>query len=190
MNTDPLFSSESEHWCTPPDILDLVAEAQDGIDLDPCGNAHSAVPAETVYTVKENGLIRIWRGRLFANPPYGRKCELFTAKMRLDAPTPVLTCGTFLTAARPDTSWFQRDIAPTADALCWWDGRITFLVWDPERACLTPATDKKGDPMPAPFPSLFTYWGPDPVRWGRVFQRHGAVTICRGKRAGMYPKRG
>lgn len=190
MRSEVLHSSANEHWCTPPDLLDLVVEAQGGIDLDPCGNEHSAVPAATTYTVRDNGLIRPWRGRVFGNPPYGSKCELFTTKMRLDAKTPALLCSTFLTAARPDTDWFQRDIAPSADAICWWNGRITFLVWDEDRQCLTPAVDKQGNPMPAPFPSLWTYWGPDPVRWARVFRRHGAVTICRGKKAGMYPQRG
>lgn len=184
---DVHFSSASEHWCTPPDILELVEEAQGGIDLDPCGNAHSIVPAGTVYTEKDDGLIQRWAGKLYANPPYGSKCGLFTRKMLLFASD--MTCGTFLTAARPDTDWFHRDIATSADALCWWRGRITFLVWDANRKCLTPATDKAGKPMPAPFPSLFSYWGPDPLRWGRAFQRYGTVTICRGKRAGLYPAR-
>jgi hypothetical protein len=50
-----------------------------------------------------------------------------------------------LLTSRTDTLWFQRD-APSADALLFWGGRLTFL----------------GAPDPAPFPSVLLYWGP---RW-------------------------
>lgn len=60
---------ESDEWYTPPHVLEALGLK---FDLDPCspGKGHW-VPARKVYTKRDNGLKRQWRGLVFMNPPFG-----------------------------------------------------------------------------------------------------------------------
>jgi hypothetical protein len=60
---------ESDEWYTPPEIFEALRLQ---FDLDPCspGKSHW-VPAKNVFTKKDNGLTREWRGLVFMNPPFG-----------------------------------------------------------------------------------------------------------------------
>lgn len=183
-----LLSSADEHWLTPPAFLDLVVLVLGGIDLDPATNRASLVPAnDHCYTGERDGLAIPWIGRLFCNPPYGDRIPLWTAAMRQRAGDLRSCTSIMLIPARVDTEWCQRDVFASADAWVFWSGRITFWQVRPD-GNVGPCLDKKGNPMPAPFPSLVPYWGPDPVAFGRVFGRFGPVTIPRGPRAGVYCK--
>src|SRR5262245_41314315 len=67
-------SSESAEWYTPPNIIELVHVALDGIDLDPasCEMANEIVGARKFVTKADDGLRCHWTARsLFCNPPYG-----------------------------------------------------------------------------------------------------------------------
>lgn len=67
-----LYSSESEEWYTPPDVLGRVRLLGE-IDLDPCSNGGSPiVPARRHFTKEDDGLVREWAGFVYMNPPYGR----------------------------------------------------------------------------------------------------------------------
>ncbi len=181
-----LLSSESEHWLTPPAFLRLVLAVLGSITMDPATNRASLVEADThAYVGEEDGLALPWIGQLFCNPPYGDKIALWTKAMRLRAGD-LRSCQLIgLLPARVDTSWCQADVFASADAWVFWSGRITF--WQVRAdGSVGPCLDKKGNPMPAPFPSLVPYWGPDPIGFGRVFGRYGPVTIPRGDRAGVH----
>ncbi len=73
------FSSDSEEWLTPKEILDSVEAVLGTIDLDPCAERRDAaganVPARARYTKQDNGLADVsdWYGRLFLNPPLRRE---------------------------------------------------------------------------------------------------------------------
>lgn len=78
------FTSSSRHdsWCTPRWFIDrLLRFWPEGIDVDPCTNGCSLVPAAVRYdgsAIDLDGLLQSWRGntpgkrdaRAFANPPY------------------------------------------------------------------------------------------------------------------------
>lgn len=78
------FKSSSRHdsWCTPQWLIDLILRFwPDGIDVDPCSNDCSLVPARVRYdcsSPERDGLTQSWRGdvgperdaRVYANPPY------------------------------------------------------------------------------------------------------------------------
>ena len=206
-NLATLLSSENEHWLTQPDFLRLVVAVLGSIDIDPCTNRASIVPANHhCYAGEQDGLTIPWVGRLFCNPPYGNKIPLWTTAMRLRAGIGGLrSCELIgLIPARVDTEWCQRDVFAAADAWVFWSGRLTF--WQPGDPSafdksgkrlrpsvraddeVGPCLDRHGNPMPAPFPSLVPYYGPDPVGFGRVFGRYGPVTIPRGPRAGVYTR--
>lgn len=67
------FSSESEEWYTPPDVLEPVIALLGAIDVDPCSNSHEVpnVPAAMIYTEDDDGLSQDWNGRVFMNRRMG-----------------------------------------------------------------------------------------------------------------------
>lgn len=208
-----LLSSDLEHWLTPPSFLDLVVAALGGIDLDPCSNRAAVVPANSsCYVGEADGLLSPWFGRIFVNPPYGDKIPLWCKRMHMVARqlrTSLAMIG--LLPARVDTAWCQRYILESCDAWVMWSGRITFWrAWTDEeihalrRAIfrlppvfrqssssiwIGPTLDLKGNPQPAPFPSLIPYWGPDVLQFGRTFRPYGTLVITRGEKAGVYARK-
>lgn len=59
----------TDEWYTPPDLLEALDTR---FDLDPCspGEGHW-VPADKIYTKKDDGLLQPWEGFVFMNPPFG-----------------------------------------------------------------------------------------------------------------------
>jgi phage N-6-adenine-methyltransferase len=72
---ESITSSQSVEWFTPPEIIESVREFFGEIDLDPasCEKANEIVQARRIYTVADDGLNKPWEGRVFCNPPYGKK---------------------------------------------------------------------------------------------------------------------
>ena len=85
---DVIFSSNSEEWYTPKYILQRVLDVLGEIDLDPCAEKHTEegpnVPAKKHITKAEDGLKAEWRGKVFANPPYGKDMRAWAAKFRAE----------------------------------------------------------------------------------------------------------
>ena len=66
-------------WLTPPDLVKKLGE----FDLDPCSPINPPfVHAKNNFTVKENGLNKIWFGRVYMNPPYGKGMEMWIEKLK------------------------------------------------------------------------------------------------------------
>jgi hypothetical protein len=68
-------SSDSNEWYTLPYWVEPARELMDGIDLDPASSAEpqSWIQARTFYTQLDDGLQQPWFGRLWLNPPYGKR---------------------------------------------------------------------------------------------------------------------
>ena len=61
---------------TPQEVIDRTKELFDGtIDLDPASDeeANIRIKAQTIYTVEDNGLNCAWPGKVFLNPPGGKR---------------------------------------------------------------------------------------------------------------------
>jgi len=55
-------------WLTPPYILNSLGP----FDLDPCAPIDPPWKmAENYYTIKDDGLVQSWKGKVWCNPPYG-----------------------------------------------------------------------------------------------------------------------
>lgn len=69
----PQHLSTSNERYTPPYIIERARAALGGIDLDPasCGAANSIVRAKRYYTREEDGINKLWVGKVWLNPPYG-----------------------------------------------------------------------------------------------------------------------
>lgn len=168
-----LFTSNKSDWNTPPEVLDVVRKLGP-ISLDPCGNATSVgiVKAKTTYRLPEqDGLVLPWaccRPLVFVNPPYTRAgMPRWAAKIaREGAEAQHLVA---LVAARTETHWF-RYFWNSANAICFWYGRIKFLGTD-------------GQPVHgATFPSALPYYGDEPYGFEKIFEPHGKVVVLRHRR--------
>jgi hypothetical protein len=152
-------SLSDEHY-TPRQYLDAARQVLGGIDLDPasCAEANEVVGATTFFSADDSGLARPWAGRVWLNPPYGRRVGDFVAKF-VDEYSSSRISGIILVNAHcTDTDWFQ----PLWDGvLCFTNHRINFYG-DDERSGSTHG-------------SAFAYFGPDGMRFARTFRQFGAV---------------
>jgi DNA N-6-adenine-methyltransferase (Dam) len=75
--------SESVEWYTPEKYIASARVVLGDIDLDPasCESANKVVRAGTYFTIDQDGLKADWFGRVWLNPPYGKACSAFAAKL-------------------------------------------------------------------------------------------------------------
>jgi hypothetical protein len=157
-----LFTSRKEEYCTPPAILDLVAEVLEKIDVDPCGHTNSFVPATTIF-LKSDGSNSLdqetdWLGSVFLNPPYGKDISLWLQKLSIQYKSGITTSAIALIPARTDTAWWKI-LSNHPFCLIW--GRVKFLGL--------------GAPSCAPFLSAVFYLGSNKDRFIDVFSRIGDI---------------
>lgn len=153
-------SSVRQTFNTPEDVLRVIRRF-DAIGLDPCSNAASIVGAATEWRLERDGdsLTKDWTGRglVFCNPPYSRWLKKWMAKCSMSGAEVIS-----LTPARTDTTAWHS-FASTAEAICFWRGRMTFLH---ATSC-------------APFPSALCYWpgasGSRVDRFEEIFREVGIV---------------
>jgi len=150
------FSSASEHWLTPLNLLESAAFVFGGeIDLDPCADLEKMdnVPARIRWTVLDDCLTKNWAGyNAWMNPPYGRTIKKFVSKAAHESYLEANGNTIALLPSRTDTSWFQ----PLFDfPICFVRGRLKF------KNVHLPSYNPSGDfkMSPAPFPSAIIYIG-------------------------------
>lgn len=157
-----ITSSESVEWYTPPQYVEAAREVMGGIDLDPatCDVANEKVKAETYYTQADDGLAKEWAGRVWMNPPYGKACAAFIAKLLQDYEAGRVQEAVILVNSNSnDTEWFR----PLWDhTLCFSYGRVNF--WNEE--------EQENGPTHG---SCFVYLGKNTEAFKAAFGRFGAV---------------
>lgn len=159
---EALYSSTNSEHYTPPDVLNLVAAVLGGIDLDPCADPGCRVPAAAHYTAELDGLRRPWAGRVFMNPPYGRRIGAWVDRLVEAHAAGAVPEAIALVPARVDSAWWRR-LASSCSLVLFWAGRLRFL-------------DSDGRPQsPAPFPSALVYLGRNGARFVEVMGGRGQV---------------
>ena len=153
-----MTTGKRQTWNTPDEVLRVIRQF-DTIGLDPCSNAGSIVGAKTEWRLERDGdsLTRSWLGHglVFVNPPYSRWLKRWMAKCAMSGAEVIS-----LTPARVDTTAWHS-FAATADAVCFWRGRVTFC----------------GADAPAPFPIALCYWGSRVERFSEIFGPAGLVFL-------------
>ena len=137
MNTDVMFSSNTDMWATPQDFFDQVnREFQFTVDV--CALPENA-KVSTFFTPEKDGLKQEWRGRCWMNPPYGRVISQWVKKAHDSAKQGAVVVA--LLPARTDTRWFHEYIYGKAEVR-FLRGRLKF----------------GGASNCAPFPSMLAIW--------------------------------
>lgn len=116
---------KEETWLTPPELLSTLGS----FDLDPCSPIQR--PWETAakhYTVEHDGLKQPWHGRVWCNPPYGRKAGQWLARLADHGN------GIALIFARTETRMFFSEVWAKATGVLFLEGRIHFHHIDGTRA--------------------------------------------------------
>lgn len=77
VSTKARHSSVSAEHYTPSHIVEAARKTLGGIDLDPatCAKANETVKATLAYSKEDDGFAREWRGKVFLNPPGGRRAD-------------------------------------------------------------------------------------------------------------------
>ena len=180
--TNPeMFTAARVNWNTPQIVVDALLRGWGSIALDPCSNEGSVVPAALRVMLPtperlavpqprgvrlDDGLAFDWDvigpRLVYVNPPFGLKGKGggATPWLRKAAETQVAEVVVLL-PARTDTAAFHDLIFGRCDALCFWRSRLHF----------SEARD------PAPFPSVFIYFGSSPQKFAAAFGPHGKVLI-------------
>lgn len=66
-------SINKQDYNTPQKYVDAILEFWGEIDLDPCSNTDSIIPAKVKYILPQNGLAESWDyDKVYVNPPFGR----------------------------------------------------------------------------------------------------------------------
>lgn len=110
----------TNEWYTPPRLFEALGLR---FDLDPASPLEGPVPwvpADRFINPVENGLLSIWEGRVWLNPPYGRDVGRWVGKLAEHGD------GIALVFARTETPWFQQ-FAARASALLFIRGRLSFV---------------------------------------------------------------
>ena len=105
MNTDLMFSSETDMWSTPKNLFDEL-NSKFNFVLDVCATKENA-KCEKYFSKEQDGLKQNWKeyeGFKWMNPPYGREIGKWVKKASEERQ---VVC---LLPARTDTKWFHEYI--------------------------------------------------------------------------------
>lgn len=119
-----LFSSASDDWATPAWLFRELEHIYGPFDLDPAATKENA-KAPRFYTKEEDGLSRERFGRVWLNPPYGKKLGDWVRKAAASVHRQAdrVVC---LLPASTDAAWWHDVVLAEGAAVRWIRGRLAF----------------------------------------------------------------
>lgn len=142
---EPLFSSRSEEWETPPAFFDFV-DREFRFELDAAASDLNA-KCSRYLTKRQDGLVVPWNGdRIWLNPPYGRGIvsPWLERAAHYGIQGATVVC---LIHARTDTAFWHDVVMRYAREIRFVRGRLRFL------------DDHKRELSGATFPSVLVVFG-------------------------------
>ena len=156
-------TGESE-WYSPEDLVEAARAVMGEIDLDPasCAAANKVIKAARFYSEEDDGLSKVWKGRVWMNPPYSQPLVAqFGEKLVESFQSGTVTEAITLTNNCTEVAWLQS-LLRVASALCFPSGRVRF--WYPGRK----ATPLQGQ--------VVAYLGKHPAAFVERFHDFGATS--------------
>jgi len=110
-------TKNNDEWLTPEYIIDALGS----FDLDPCSPIKRPYDtAKKHYNKLDDGLSKVWNGRVWLNPPYGRNTFKWLNKLSKHKN------GIALIFARTETKGFFKEIWNKAYGIFFFEKRIAF----------------------------------------------------------------
>lgn len=169
-----MSSSESNEWYTPAKYILSVRRVLGTIDLDPASNllANQTVKSARYFGADNgiDGLFEPWRGKVFCNPPYGRReldgklqsnQKLWSQKMIGAYTGSYIAEGILLINSNTEASYFRQLWKYWK---CFTDHRIKFVA--------PPSVAKKNQPTKG---NVFVYFGKRPLAFAFEFSQWGQI---------------
>jgi phage N-6-adenine-methyltransferase len=99
---------DGDEWYTPRRYIELAEQAMGGIDLDPCSTAaaQTVIAAGMFYDKARDGLVHMWHGRVWLNPPYSDPAP-WVRKLLTAYNLGNVTAAVVLVNNATETGWFQ-----------------------------------------------------------------------------------
>jgi site-specific DNA-methyltransferase (adenine-specific) len=143
-----LKPAQTTEWETPQKFFDNLNK-QYHFTLDVCATKANA-KCKRFYTKSDDGLKQPWNGRVWCNPPYGRKIEEWVKKAVMEYYlNKRFRFAVMLLPSRTDTSWFHTYLYGLAGIrIEFIKGRLKF----------------GGTKNSAPFPSMLAIIGEENIR--------------------------
>ena len=162
-SVEVMTSSESDNWYTPKAYIAAAKKVLGEIDLDPasCKEANKVVRAKKFFDSDDDGLSRPWKGKVWLNPPYGKKGPQFVSKLITEYKDENVEEALLLVNSHcTDAKWFK----PLFDyVLCFTGHRTQF--WTPEKDSIGGSTHG----------SVIVYFGRRRDKFVKYFEPFGAV---------------
>ncbi len=152
-------------WYTPPEYVEMAREVLGSIDLDPASNALAQgwIKATRYYTIEDDGLVQLWQGRVWCNPPYGRNVKLWLERALASYESGDVDAAVLL-LNRTGAAWYLK-LKKRVSAICEVEKRIAFL-------------DAAGKRQSSPrYYNDFLYLGKELETFKRVFEPIGGVKL-------------
>jgi len=121
-------TGESE-WYTPFEYIACAHSVMGRIDLDPASSelANKTVRASKIYTAKNDGLSKVWGGKVWMNPPYSAELvRQFVSKFAKHVNNKDISEGMVLVNNATETQWFN-ELVSVSNAVLFPAGRVKFL---------------------------------------------------------------
>lgn len=162
--------SDSDCWCSPPEITDRLAEFFDGpVDFDPCSNPRSIVQAR--HSLMKGGLVLPWKlprpvdRTFYENFPYSQP-EAWTRKLLIELASGNVKEGIRLAMFSCSSQWWADQ--------CYKPRRNPRILALKRLSFLDPEADEAGQKrVSARFMPALIYFGP---RWQRLDRVFAALT--------------
>jgi site-specific DNA-methyltransferase (adenine-specific) len=135
------FSSKKMDWATPWELFRVWDISHGPFTLDVCATSENA-KCRVFFPPATNGLMQLWHGKCWMNPPYGRGIGRWIAKAVGEIHQGHADRVVCLLPARTDTAWWHELVIPYGD-IHFLRGRVRF----------------EGAEHAAPFPSAIVIFG-------------------------------
>jgi phage N-6-adenine-methyltransferase len=113
MNTKLFFQlSRTDLWSTPINLFRRL-DKEFNFTLDVCAVKENA-KCKHYFTKEDNGLTKLWFGRCWMNPPYGKIISLWLEKAykSLEFDTEIVVC---LIPVRTDAPWWHKYVMKASE---------------------------------------------------------------------------